>query len=283
MKVKGVLLSVASVLVMSLSPLTNMFSLSSIDPMVASFYSSLFSALFCLLFLGVRKKSLTFVNDKRIYLLGVTNSIGVVCQYFSLFMLGPIAFGLIGRFYIIFSLALAVFILREKIKSTSYFPIVICILGSFLVVNTGSSNNNMMGIMLGLLYTFLFALTNLLAKKLVNRIDSSIILFYNQIISTLLIGAFIWMTRGDYKVFFAGESLLFIVIAAFCSGFLGIILFYESIKYIKFSVANLIRSLNPVIVFVYSYPFFPIEITAKFIAGSVMIVVSVIWLNLKQE
>lgn len=39
-----------------------------------------------------------------------------------------------------------------------------------------------------------------------------------------------------------------VAVSAFCSGFLGLLLFYRGLKFISFRDANLIRALNPVFV-----------------------------------
>ncbi|HIW90014.1 MAG TPA: EamA family transporter, partial [Candidatus Ligilactobacillus excrementipullorum] len=71
--------------------------------------------------------------------------------------------------------------------------------------------------------------------------------------------------------------------SAFFSGFFGLVLFYEGLKYISFRDANLIRSLNPVFVFIFSIFFFTVPITPSFIAGAVLIVASIVWLGLMKK
>ena len=71
-----------------------------------------------------------------------------------------------------------------------------------------------------------------------------------------------------------------VAVSAFCSGFLGLLLFYRGLKFISFRDANLIRALNPVFVLVYSLPFFRIQMTPAFILGGGLIILSIVWMPL---
>ncbi|HEY4398953.1 MAG TPA: DMT family transporter [Lactobacillaceae bacterium] len=279
---KGIILNILSVLVMAITPVMNKFSLSSLSPLQASLFNSLIAAGFSLLYMLVRRQKLTWIIGWPIWLLGITNAFGIVLQYYSLSILNPVTVGLIGRFYIVFAILLSITLLNERFQRKDFLPIALAIIGSFAVANTHNSVELTIGILFAFAYTFFFALTNTLAKKLVHNENSNVVLFYNQIISAIMIGIYTLTQESPIPQSFDGIE--FLIASAFFSGFLGLILFYEGIKYIPFSQANIIRSINPIVVFIYSYYFFPIKLTPSFMFGAILIIASVIimsWPNKK--
>ncbi|WP_256326279.1 EamA family transporter [Staphylococcus sp. HMSC036D05] len=80
-----------------------------------------------------------------------------------------------------------------------------------------------------------------------------------------------------------GIGLFSILLSALCSGVIGLLLFYEGLKYISFREANIIRTLNPIFVFIFSFPFFPLPLTPKFITGAILIIISIIYMNLYKD
>jgi len=280
---KGVILNILSVLIMSLSPLVNKLSLGYFEPMTAAFLNSLFASVFCFLYGSVIKEKIEFIKDKFIWIIGLTNAVGLICLFLSLNFLSPVTVGFLGRFYIIFAIMLAVVMLNEKFRKVDKILIITAVIGTFLFVEKGSELNSYLGIAFALLYTFLFALTNTLIKKKVSSYSSNSILFYNNALSSVFIAIFI-LVFGEFKtpiIHFEGIFLLFL--SAFLSGFLGLLLFYEGLKHIKFSSANLIRSTGPLVVAFYSWWFFPIELTIQNIIGAILLLGSVILVTIKPK
>ena len=278
---RGCVLNLFLVMVMALSPVLNKFSLATVTPLQVSFLNALFSALMTGGYMLIMREPLRLVRNKYLWLLGLTNALGIILQYASLSLLDPVSVGLLGRFYIVFALVLSVLILKEPFHQRELGPIVLVVLGTFLVTNFGGDFNSVIGAMMAIAYTFFFALTNLLAKRVVEGESARLILLYNQVISALILVG-VLAVRGELGISL-GSGVVSIVGSAFLSGFLGLLLFYEGLKYISFKEANLIRALNPVFVFIFSYPFFPVELTPKFLAGAMLIIGSIVYLNLQRE
>jgi drug/metabolite transporter (DMT)-like permease len=280
---KGILLNVVSVLIMSLSPLINKFSLGFFSPVQAALYSSIFAALFCYLYAIVNKKNIRLIKNKFIWLVGFTNAVGIILLFISLDLLSPITVGFIGRFYIVFAIMLSALILKEKFNNRDKLLICLAIVGTFLFVEKDTTGMSLIGALIALGYTFLFALTNTLVKKTIHSSDSNSILFYNNIISTIFILGFILISGQISQFSFNFNGILLIIMSSFLSGFLGLLLFYEGLKYIDFSVANLIRTCGPIFVAFYSWWFFPIELTITNILGAILLLSSVIVMSIKPK
>jgi drug/metabolite transporter (DMT)-like permease len=268
---------------MSLSPLINKFSLGFFDPFYAALFNSIFAAIFCYLYSIIIREKISFIKNKYLWLIGLTNALGLVCLFISLSYLSPVTVGFLGRFYIIFAILLAVIMLKERFKRIDTLLIITAIVGTFLFVDKEGNLDSYIGIITALLYTFLFALTNTLVKRTVNTHNSNSILFYNNAISAILIFLFIVISGNLSFQNIEVEGLLLLMVSAFFSGFLGLLLFYNGLKYIKFSLANLIRSTGPIIVALYSWWFFPVELTFSNIFGAILLLGSVIIVTIKPK
>lgn len=279
---KGYLFNIISVAIMSLTPILNKLSLTDLSPIQASFFNALFSTLILLITVLFDKSKIKIYHNKSIWLLGITNTIGILLQYVSLSLLDPVSVGLLGRFYIIFALFLSVLFLNETLRKHDTLPIIFAVIGSFLITHFSGDFNSILGVIAALSYTFFFALTNMLAKKIVKDIDSKTILLYNQATSTLLLGIILIVTNHLHTIHI-GIGLFSILLSALCSGVIGLLLFYEGLKYISFREANIIRTLNPIFVFIFSFPFFPLPLTPKFITGAILIIISIIYMNLYKD
>ena len=279
---KGYLFNIISIAIMSLTPILNKLSLTDLSPIQASFFNALFSTLILLITVLLDKSKIKIYHNKFIWLLGITNTIGILLQYVSLSLLDPVSVGLLGRFYIIFALFLSVLFLNETLCKNDTFPIIFAVIGSFLITHFFFFFNSILGVIVTLSYTFFFALTNMLAKKTVKDIDSKTILLYNQATSTLLLGIILIVTNHLHTIHIS-IGLFSILLSALCSGVIGLLLFYEGLKYISFREANIIRTLNPIFVFIFSFPFFPLPLTPKFITVAILIIISIIYMNLYKD
>ncbi|KYG31949.1 DMT family transporter [Alkalihalobacillus trypoxylicola] len=280
---KGISLNVASVMIMSLTPLLNKFSLDYFHPLYAALLNCLFAGLFCFIYALIKKEKVIWIMNKKIWMIGLTNAVGLVCLFISLDYLSPVTVGFLGRFYTIFAIILAVLILKEKLKRLDMILILIAILGTFLFVEKGATMDSYLGIAVAIFYTFFFALTNTLVKISLKEVSANMLLFYNNMISILFIFLFMSVTGNLSYISFNVNGMLFIFIGALLSGFLGLILFYEALRYIHFSLANLIRATGPILVAIYSYWFFPVELTFLNILGAVLLLCSIVLISMKPK
>ena len=274
----GLLLNLLSVAVMAVTPVMNKWSMNTLSPLAASFYNALVSLVLTFITIGATYTKLVWVKSPVIWVLGLTNCLGIVLQYLSLFFLDPVSVGLIGRFYIVFAILLSVFLLHERFDRREIVPIGLCIAGTALVSDFSGRMTDMLGLICAFGYTFSFALTNTLAKKALARVDEKILLLYNQATAVIILG--IVAADSGKLAFSPSMGIGAVAVSAFCSGFLGLLLFYRGLKFISFRDANLIRALNPVFVLVYSLPFFRIQMTPAFILGGGLIILSIVWMSL---
>jgi drug/metabolite transporter (DMT)-like permease len=188
-KGKGVLLTVVSILLGSVTPVLNKFALLESSSAAASSWNALFSILIAgLMLLGSQRKNIS-VPWIPVLLIGLCHALGLVLMYSSLNILEPVTVSLLGRFYVVFAVLMGVFVLKERLKLSDLIVFPIAILGSFLFMNRGGTGN-FIGVIFAIGYTFSFALENLLCKRLIHKTSIYLISFCVNLTSLFFISTF---------------------------------------------------------------------------------------------
>ncbi|WP_076461403.1 DMT family transporter [Limosilactobacillus caccae] len=272
----GVELNLISLLFSSISPVLNKFSLTSLTPVVGGIFTSVFAAVFVYATVLITHRSISFATLKNpwLWLLGGTNAIGIILQYVALSLLSPITVTLIARMYLVYVFVLSYIFLREKIEGWDYLAIILCIIGSFLISGGRLQlSDNTWGIVCAFIYPLMYAANNITAKHLVSDDQPSDVLFYNHTTSAILLLIFALATRTSFSNL-SGSAIAFNFGGAFFNGFMSLLLFYTSLKFISAGKANIVRAFGPVIVIIYSAFFFPVEITPSLVGGALLVVIA---------
>ncbi len=230
----------------------------------------------------VTYRKVAIVKDKMVLLLGITNAVGVLLQYIALSMLSPVTVTLIARIYLVYVFLLGGLFLKERIHGWDYVAIVTCIAGSILVSSGRAQFDSALGILCAFIYPFMYAANNVIAKYLVHDDHPADVLFFNHLISALLLlfaGFFIPHTYSSVPL----SGVAFNFGGAFFNGFLSLLLFYTSLKYITAGKANIVRALGPLVVIIYSYFFFPITINLQIIVGALLLITATAIVTIKQK
>ncbi|WP_096187383.1 DMT family transporter [Evansella halocellulosilytica] len=279
---KGHFFNMLSVFMLAIGPLLSKFGLLQISPAKAALINVLTIITACFLLGLFTKNYVKLYLEKNIILLAVFNSLGIIFLFLSIDLLSPVEIGFIGRFYTVFAVILSVIILKEKLtrKETSF--ITLAILGAFLFVETGDDyTNNLWGSFFALLYTFFFALTNIFIKKsMSNQKSSNSIMFTNNCISLLFVMIYSLLIGELFDGNYSFEGIGYLVVSTLLGGFLGTLLLYEALKYLRFSIANATRAFSPLLLAIVSFPFFPIEITIKNTLGAIIMITSILLLSM---
>lgn len=269
----GVGLNLLSLLFSSLAPVLNKFALVKLNPIAGGVLTSVFAAgLTGLVILG-RSRRLTLVANPYFLLLGATNAVGILLQYVALSLLSPVTVTLIARVYLIYVFLLSVAFLGERLRKWDYVAIVACLAGSLLVSGGRAQFDNGWGLLSAFLYPLMYAANNILAKLLVATTPADATLFYNHSVSALLLLLLSPLVPHAWQ----GLSLVsvsFNFFGAVCNGFLSLLLFYTSLKFISAGHANIVRALGPLIVIAYSAVFFPVQLTGSLVAGALLLLVA---------
>lgn len=271
----GIELNFISLVFSAVAKVLNKFALGGLSPVFGALMTSLFAAGFTLILIGIQDRELSAIRHPAVLWLGLTNGIGVILQYVALSLISPVTVTLIAQVYLIYVFILAYFCLHEKLRGLDFVAIGCCLVGAFLVGNyqLRLDFTSALGILAAFVYPLMFAANNLLAKYLVDQKSQrpNGVLLYNHGVSAafMLLAAFV-VPKSFSGI--TGQALAFNFGGAFFNGFLALLLFFISLKYITAGRANIVRASGPLFVIVLSYVFFPVPITAQLIIGALLLI-----------
>jgi len=278
--VKGYGYNIASILMMGVGPLIAKFGLQTISASAAAFINACTIVIASFIWGMLRKEPVKFYVSKDMTLLSVCNVLGVLFMYVSLSLLSPVQVGFLGRFYTVFAVLLSFVLLREKISKTEWMLVLLAVAGTFLFITPKDSGSlSVAGVICALLYTFFFALCNVLIKwRMEKGRNSNSILFTNSLWTFFLLALYLLIFPVSWQV--SAQSVSLTAAASLMTGFLGTLFLYEALKRIRFSIANIMRAASPVILAIVSYPFFPVPLTSLNILGAVILLASIILIGI---
>jgi drug/metabolite transporter (DMT)-like permease len=279
---RGIFLNVISMAIMNLAPLINKFALGYIDAISAAFYNTFFVLLFSYLAILFRGRRVSVKKaGNLLWIIGFFDALGVIFLYASLDLISPVMVGFLGRLYTVFAVVLSIIFLKERIGRRESVLMGIAILGLFMFVTKGLDFSNALGIMAAIAYTFCFAVSNLLAKMATATENTNDIIFYNKFVSFGFVFAYSVLTGRMEIVNVNWIGIGYVFFVAFFCNFIGLILFYNGLQYVEFNLVNLIRSVGPILVVLYSWYFFPEPLSLMNIVGGFLLLASVTLLTTK--
>jgi len=282
---RGILLHAASVAVMAAAPLLNKFGLlAGISPAWASLANAVIAAGCCLLFATVVGQRVRLVADRTLSLIAVTNAVGIVLVYEAVDRLLPAEVGFLGRFYLVFAVILAAVFGGERLGRLGLLCLAGVLLGGAMLLGPPDEISNYVGAACALGFAAMFALTNFLVKTRAGHLPSNTTLLSVNVLSAVLLLPYVLaVDPGGHAGLFQWSAIGWVALAAFANGFLGILLYYEGLKFTTFNQANVIRSVGPVVTMLYAWPFFPMVLDSFTVAGMSLLVVSAGILSLRPK
>jgi drug/metabolite transporter (DMT)-like permease len=287
---KGIWLNIGSVLAMSSSPVLDKLALSSIAPVPAVVVVYSYNAIFSLI--SVRKKvSRAFIMkllmQRWLLFMGGINALALIMLFQGLDLTDPVSVGFLRRFYVVFALLMSSSLLGERFTRLEAMVTLVSAVGAFIFVSEGKLPvfQSIVGSGLIILSSALFAYANLLAKRHVNKLSTMELMALNNWLVLFFVTAYS-LLRHDFPVDIEIESIILLGFSALLSSFIGLALFYAGLRYVSYWKANILRSLEPLVVTLYSLPFFPQTITwARLMGGGLLVagVLILIFLARPQE
>ncbi|MET2900000.1 DMT family transporter [Vibrio rotiferianus] len=150
-------------------------------------------------YLDVKRKGISVWGNNKplLFARGAVGTMALMCVYYSVTTL-PLAEATIFQYiHPVFTALLAVFFLKERIQSSTFICIALCLLGVYVMVrpDTGPDAEHalpMFSVMIAILGAFGSSIAYVIVRKLSQTEDSSVIIFYFPLValpaSILLIG-----------------------------------------------------------------------------------------------
>jgi drug/metabolite transporter (DMT)-like permease len=260
---------------------------------VYSSLASLMISIFISILFFFKTKRIEHKSLNTIFIVALLNLFGLIFFFKCLQLLHPAAFGLYSRFFIIFGIIFSFAILKEKSRGfQEIILIVVAIIGMFMFTfKDRDSNiyNDICGFALVILHCFFFSLAYSLIKKYSKpRNFVRLITYSNTITFSFLFLIFClysnYTGNGKYwNNYTYNKNMDYILI--FTSSLLSIVstlLFFKGTEFISFRDSTMIRSINPIALYLISFPFFPIFLSTINIYGAFICLFSLFSLNMSK-
>lgn len=150
-------------------------------------------------YLDVKRKGISVWGNNKplLFARGAVGTMALMCVYYSVTTL-PLAEATIFQYiHPVFTALLAVFFLKERIQSSTFICIALCLLGVYVMVRPETVPDAehalpMFSVMIAILGAFGSSIAYVIVRKLSQTEDSSVIIFYFPLValpaSILLIG-----------------------------------------------------------------------------------------------
>ena len=268
----AIIYTILSILFMSLGPTINKFALMDVNPFTLVLYNSLLCCLFCIPFIYKKILKINSNEVKPLLTAGVLNGLSMFFLFYGLSKSSPALVSMLNRSYIIFSIFLGAFILKEKIAKVDWGLIVFALLGITLFMLKKEMAEMQAGAFFGLVSGLLFSICNFTIKNKLSKTSEYITLFSINFITAAMFLLICLVQGSEYLVLPLDSKVLsFVFLGSFLGSFLGLLLFYASIKTIPFYKANLYRSVSPVVSLACGLLFFPVSLSFINIIGLIIL------------
>ncbi|WP_223589113.1 DMT family transporter [Neobacillus bataviensis] len=150
----------------------------------------------------------------------------------------------------IFVMILAPWVLKEKLTSTKVICIIMAMIGLFLIVNPGSGNssgseNNVVGILYGLLAAAFYASVILMNKFIKNLSGFEITLVQLMAGALVLLPYVVWQSHLDFTGI-NSTSVIFILIIGIIHTGLAYFLYFTSLQELKGQTIAVLSYIDPI-------------------------------------
>ncbi|UTZ44310.1 DMT family transporter [Vibrio campbellii] len=141
-------------------------------------------------YLDVKRKGISVWGNNKplLFARGAVGTMALMCVYYSVTTL-PLAEATIFQYiHPVFTALLAVFFLKERIQSSTFICIALCLLGVYVMVRpeTGPDAEHalpMFSVMIAILGAFGSSIAYVIVRKLSQTEDSSVIIFYFPLVA----------------------------------------------------------------------------------------------------
>ncbi len=280
-KLKGILLTLASAAMISVTFIASKQALKELTPLA---FTPIWFAIASLWGLGFHfaqpnRAPLISLRPhlKPLVLIGFASS-AANYFFFSAIKIGdPTVVSFFSRSETIFSLLWGVLLLKERLTRWQWLGAAIAVIGAGLMTYRGG-NIIFWVLMLALVGNFFNSLTSLIAKKNVKNVPPNVLGVARTIGLTVIMGSMALAT-GELTIP-STPTMLWMIGGSFFGPFLSFVLYYNGLKWIDMSQATIIRATQPLFVAVYSLALFgslisPLQLTGGLIIlAGVMLMVS---------
>ena len=282
-KIKGILFIIISAISFGIMPILAKFSYwGGSNTYTTLFLRFFFAAL--MVFYHLRSKGISVkLTRKQMLLVLPLGVFGYTLTSTSIFMAyNYISVGMASMILYVYPAIVTLLsyaFYKEKISARKAISLIISLIGIYVLIDMGSVSVNVKGLMLAGLAAILYSLYVLGSSlKEIKAINSYVLTFYISCASAALM-FIVSMSTGNLNLHISFYGLVAILLLAFISTVVALMAFLEGVRIIGPSKAAIFSTLEPIVGLILGILILNEPVSARIIAGSIMIVVSIIILT----
>lgn len=260
-------------------------SLTVFPPMNLAFYRYLLAA--ALLYPIIKKTAPNEKLQKKDFpMMAVAGILGITLYFFfennGILRISANTASVIIAFLPIAASAAQVFFYKKRPSLITLAGIVASVAGVYLVLGADISSKSISGYlyMLGAVASFVAYL--LVTKPLFDRYSDITITFYQSLFGSLAFLPFLLMETVRWDLMTVNIAGNFLYLAIFCSA-LATYFYMYALNHLGVSVCAIFMNLSPIVTFIGSYVIFGELITLRQLFGTVIVILSVILVTVKEQ
>lgn len=235
------------------------------------------ATIFSILMIIFLKKLSHFKKFKKywkwILIMGTLNTGSILTGWKALEILGPSLTSFISNIEVLFVIIFGIILLSDKFNLYEIISGIIIIMGLF-ITSYSSGEYHLFGILLIIIHSIFFALSRIIIKSKLKKIDASNIVFYRAIIVTLFISIIGFITNNIEIS--NSQKIIYITFPSIFSVVLQHLFIFKAYKLIEISKVQLYSSLMPLLVLITSFMIFKEILTINQIIGGITILIGVL-------
>jgi len=268
----GLLITVSMVIFSLVGPFVRYISL---PALVIIFYTSLFSAgLLLLYFRWSGKLHMLAVRGHLLLLvLSAVCILGNVYTFYCSYAMTTMANTILTHYTApIFAALLAPLLLREKLERVTVLSLFISMTGLFCIVSGGIElgSGHVAGSVYGALSGFFYGMSILVSKRLTAHLDAFVIVFYQCVVSVIMVVPFLSASGYVLEPYQAGLLPLYALLV----GVFAVFLYLRGLRFVEAQHAGILAYAEPLLVVVIGILFYDELPSPAVITGGVLIVLS---------
>ena len=269
---RGIGVNLLSIFLTAASPVIGKLALAKASPDVVALISNAVITLLAWLVMVKKERGFKVEIGKLTFGIGLLNALGMICLFYSLEMIGPVMVGFVGRFIIVFGILFSIFMFKEKCNIVEAFFIVLVLVGGLVFTLPETIGGSLLGVGLALGYAFSFAFSNALMKIAAKNMSAAKILFNYSLVSTLCIGMYA-ASKDHIQSLEMSKSLVPACLSGMTT-FLGMLLYIDGSRLVSYLTLNVMRSLTPFVILLYSSWFFAVNLAQGQLVGGILMTVA---------
>lgn len=173
--------------------------------------------------------------------------------YFYALKLSNVALGMLSIYtYPVITAFLEPFFSKQKINVIHIFLAILVLIGVYILVPEFSlENNELQGILFGILSAFFYALRNLMVKNEVKTYNGSLLMFYQMIVVTVFLIPTLFFSDFSNAI----DELPLLLLVALLTTAIGHTLMVNSLKHFSATTTSIISSVQPIFGIIIAYIF----------------------------